>query len=84
MSVAQHFSAGDRYAFPSSSPGGTTEFWNRKTIAYTEEEWATLIRHPCIGILMLQNVAKDSIAESGMNIIFLDALDKPSQQLEWD
>jgi hypothetical protein len=33
---------------------------------------------------MLQNVAKDSIAESGMNIIFLDALDKPSQQLEWD
>ncbi|MHB9023766.1 MAG: DUF4434 domain-containing protein [Armatimonadota bacterium] len=41
-------------------------YWNRKTIAYTEEEWATLIRHLRrdlgVEILMLQNVAKDGIS----------------------
>jgi hypothetical protein len=41
-------------------------YWNRKTIAYTEDEWMTLVRHLKrdlgIELLMLQNVAKDGIA----------------------
>lgn len=38
-------------------------YWNRKTLAYSEAEWRTLVRHLKqdlgIGLLMLQNVAKD-------------------------
>ena len=41
-------------------------YWNRKTIAYTEADWLNLVRHLKrdlgIELLMLQNVAKDSIA----------------------
>lgn len=41
-------------------------YWNRKTLAYTEEEWAVLVRHLRrdlgIELLLLQNVAKDGLA----------------------
>ncbi|MHB9130724.1 MAG: DUF4434 domain-containing protein [Armatimonadota bacterium] len=41
-------------------------YWNRKTIAYTDEQWAALIRHLRrdlgIELLMLQNIAKDGIS----------------------
>lgn len=38
-------------------------YWNRKTLAYTEAEWHTLVRHLKrdlgIELLMIQNIAKD-------------------------
>ena len=41
-------------------------YWNRKTLAYTREEWATLVRHLKrdlgITLLMIQNVAKDGLS----------------------
>jgi hypothetical protein len=48
-------------------------YWNRKTIAYTDEDWRRLIRHlrQDIGIemLFLQNVAKDEIALYPSNVM---------------
>lgn len=41
-------------------------YWNRKTLAYTEDEWHTLIRHLKrdlgMELLMIQNVARDGMA----------------------